>query len=56
MHARLQARHAIHLLDRHSHEEGGANDSRVFDAIRDGLSILAEFEQAQAALLLPEMH
>jgi hypothetical protein len=56
MHARLQARHAIHLLDRHSHEEGGADDSRVFDAIRDGLSILGEFEQAQAALLLPEMH
>lgn len=56
MHARLQARHAMHLLDRHSHEEEGVDDTRVFDAIRHTLTLLADFEEAQAQVLQPDMH
>lgn len=55
-HARLQARHAMHLLDEHCHLGFAVDDDTLFLAVRSCLTRMAEFEQAQADTLQPEMH
>jgi hypothetical protein len=56
MHSRLQARHAMHLLDERCHDGSNVDDEGLFVAIRSCLTRMAEFEQAQASVLQPEMH
>jgi hypothetical protein len=56
LHARLQARHAMHRLDERSHDGSSLDDDALFVAIRSCLTRMAEFEQAQANMLQHEMH
>lgn len=54
-HSRLQARHALHLLDMRCHS-GDLEEDEFFRAVKACLTHLAAFEQAQAARLRPELH
>lgn len=54
-HARLQARHALHLLAISSHLEE-VDEAEFFRAAKACLECLGRFEQGQADLLQPELH